>query len=153
MQLHQPSIPLSPRCCCVHFRLPRSILHNGLLAASGTRLQTTGAVFGVGIYLSTDFNVAYSFSKAQQGWAGSSIGRHLRCVLLCEVSRDVLQQGQSSGTAQGSSRCGQQHQKQYKQQLSSGTLQWHVEALLLVTVVARQLDCSGPALMAASRSG
>lgn len=80
-----------------------SILHNGLLAASGTRLQTTGAVFGVGIYLSTDFNVAYSFSKAQQGWAGSSIGRHLRCVLLCEVSRDVLQQGQSSGTAQGSS--------------------------------------------------
>jgi poly[ADP-ribose] polymerase 16 len=82
-------------------------LHNGLLAASGTRLQTTGAVFGVGIYLSTDFNVAYSFSKSQQGWAGSSIGRHLRCVLLCEVDRQVAQQGQSNCAAQGnSSRCG-----------------------------------------------
>jgi poly[ADP-ribose] polymerase 16 len=86
-------------CIC---RLP-SILHNGLLAASGTRLQTTGAVFGVGIYLSTDFNVAYSFSKSQQGWAGSSIGRHLRCVLLCDVPKDLALQGQgssSSSTAQ-----------------------------------------------------
>jgi poly[ADP-ribose] polymerase 16 len=91
----------SPDCLC-------SILHNGLLAASGTRLQTSGALFGVGIYLSTDFNVAYSFSKSQQGWAGSSIGRHLRCVLLCEVDAEVAQQGQSNGTAQGnsSSRCG-----------------------------------------------
>ncbi|KAF6266787.1 hypothetical protein COO60DRAFT_1632828 [Scenedesmus sp. NREL 46B-D3] len=80
-----------------------SILHNGLLAASGTRLQTTGAVFGVGIYLSTDFNVAYSFSKAQQGWAGSSIGRHLRCVLLCDVDRGVALQGQSNNTAAGNS--------------------------------------------------
>jgi poly[ADP-ribose] polymerase 16 len=95
--------------CCIC--IMHSILHNGLLAASGTRLQTTGAVFGVGIYLSTDFSVAYSFSKAQQGWAGSSIGRHLRCVLLCQVAKEVAQQdnSQSNSSAQGNSRCDQQH--------------------------------------------
>lgn len=66
-----------------------SILHNGLLAASGTRLQSTGAVFGSGIYLAQDFDVAYAFCKAREGWIGSSIGHHLRCVLLCEVAENM----------------------------------------------------------------
>lgn len=72
-----------------------SILHNGLMAASGTRLQGTGAVFGSGVYLAQDFNVAYSFSRAREGWCGSGIGRHLRCVLLCEVDTDMAVQGGS----------------------------------------------------------
>lgn len=74
-----------------------SILHNGLLAASGTRLQSTGAVFGSGIYLAQDFNVAYSFCRPREGWFGSSIGKHLRCVLLCYVNTDTALQG--SGVA------------------------------------------------------
>lgn len=65
---------------CVH-----GILQQGLLAASGTRLQSTGAAFGHGVYLSTDFATSFAFSAAREGWQGSSIGRYLRCVLLCEV--------------------------------------------------------------------
>lgn len=80
-----------------------SILHNGLLAASGTRLQTTGAIFGCGVYLSSDFNVAYSFCKAREAWANSCIGKHLRCVLLCQVDRSAAVEGRGTDVA-GSNR-------------------------------------------------
>eukprot|EP00775_Hariotina_reticulata_P010291 gene10291-10450_t len=70
-----------------------SILHNGLLAASGTRLQTSGAAFGSGIYLSTDFDVAYAFSKGAEAWQSSCIGRQLRCVLLCDVDPEAAVHG------------------------------------------------------------
>jgi hypothetical protein len=66
-----------------------SILHQGLLTASGTRLQTTGAVFGQGIYLSTDFSTAFSFTKVRDAWQHSMLGRYLRCVLVCDVAADA----------------------------------------------------------------
>lgn len=78
------------------FRNMHSILHNGLLAASGTKLQSTGAVFGSGIYLAEDFNVAYAFCTAREGWSASIIGKHLRCVLLCDVDTDIAVQGGST---------------------------------------------------------
>jgi hypothetical protein len=70
-----------------------SILHNGLLAASGTRLQTYGAVFGSGVYLSSDFDVAFAFSKGAEAWGSSCIGRQLRCVLLCDVDPAAAMHG------------------------------------------------------------
>jgi poly[ADP-ribose] polymerase 16 len=66
-----------------------SILHQGLLAASGTRLQTTGAVFGQGIYLSTDFSTAFQYTKGREGWQHSTLGGQLRCVLVCEVAEEA----------------------------------------------------------------
>eukprot|EP00878_Enallax_costatus_P031424 GHUV01034367.1.p1 GENE.GHUV01034367.1~~GHUV01034367.1.p1 ORF type:complete len:237 (+),score=61.79 GHUV01034367.1:678-1388(+) len=101
---HSSSSPHStiirgPKTAAYHgtdFRNVHSILHNGLLAASGTRLQSTGAVFGSGIYLAENFNVAYSFCTAREGWCGSSIGKYLRCVLLCEVDMDTAVRGSST---------------------------------------------------------
>ena len=78
---------------CIH-----SILQQGLLAASGTRLQTTGAAFGQGIYLSTDFDTAFAYTKGREAWHNSTLGRHLRCVLVCEVAEHaaVQQKGTSA---------------------------------------------------------
>lgn len=69
-----------------------SILQQGLLAASGTRLQVNGALFGQGLYLSTDFNTAFSFTKGREAWHNSTLGRHLRCVLVCEVAEQAALQ-------------------------------------------------------------
>jgi poly[ADP-ribose] polymerase 16 len=82
------------------FSAVHSILHQGLLTASGTRLQTTGAVFGQGIYLSTDFSTAFQFTKGRQAWPHSTLGRHLRCVLVCEVAEEatVSQPGTKAGS-------------------------------------------------------
>lgn len=82
------------------FSAMHSILQQGLLAASGTRLQTTGAVFGQGIYLSTDFTTAFQFTKGRPAWQHSMLGRHLRCVLVCEVAEaaTVSQTGTQSGS-------------------------------------------------------
>lgn len=74
-----------------------SILHQGLLAASGTRLQTTGAAFGQGIYLSTDFSTAFQYTKGRKAWQHSGLGQHLRCVLVCGVDQQaVAPQGDGS---------------------------------------------------------
>ena len=74
----------------------RSVLHTGLLNLSGTKLERTGAAFGQGIYLSTELTVAYSFCEpADVRWPGCSLGRRLRCLLLCGVEREHAQQ---SGT-------------------------------------------------------
>lgn len=62
-----------------------SIMHAGLQCASGTNLQRTGAIFGEGIYFSTEYSVAYSFSKPAVGWKNSLLGQKLRCLLVCEV--------------------------------------------------------------------
>lgn len=80
-----------------------SILHTGLLSASGTRLQTTGAVWGHGVYLSTDFSTAFQFTKGRRAWQHSSLGQHLRCVLVCEVAEQATQRAGAGG---GNSRWG-----------------------------------------------
>lgn len=85
------------------FSAVHSILHQGLLAASGTRLQTTGAVFGQGIYLSTDFATSFQFTKGRPAWQHSTLGANLRCVLVCEVAEQATLPSHSS-TARSDSR-------------------------------------------------
>lgn len=41
-----------------------SIIRNGLKVMSGTLLQTTGAAYGSGIYMSDDFNMSYGYCKS-----------------------------------------------------------------------------------------
>lgn len=62
------------------------ILRCGLLNMSGTRLQRNGAIFGEGIYFSTDPTVAITFCSAGEGWERSSFGPRARYLLLCEVA-------------------------------------------------------------------
>lgn len=85
------------------FSAVHSILHQGLLAASGTRLQTTGAVFGQGIYLSTDFATSFQFTKGRPAWQHSTLGANLRCVLVCEVAEQATLPSHGS-TARSDSR-------------------------------------------------
>ncbi|KAL4447186.1 hypothetical protein ABPG77_007219 [Micractinium sp. CCAP 211/92] len=73
-----------------------SILNNGLLNASGTRLERTGAAFGKGIYFSTELPVAFSFCQPADGWVHSTLGRRLRCVLVCSIDREHAQGAHNS---------------------------------------------------------
>eukprot|EP00850_Spirogloea_muscicola_P011695 SM000073S21471 [mRNA] locus=s73:535288:537284:+ [translate_table: standard] len=63
-----------------------SILRCGLLNMSGTRLQKNGAMFGDGVYLTTDAAVALAFSSPADIWERSALGGHTRYLLLCEVA-------------------------------------------------------------------
>jgi len=77
-----------------------SILRCGLLNMSNTQLQRNGAMFGEGVYLSTDPAVAYSFCKAGDGWEQSYFGSRVRYLLVCEVARPSHHSdSSSSGTA------------------------------------------------------
>eukprot|EP00249_Psilotum_nudum_P009412 c21919_g1_i1 orf=44-751(-) len=64
-----------------------SIVRCGLLNLSNTNLQRNGAIFGGGIYLSTDPMVALGFSKASDGWHLSCFGQRIKYLLVCEVAR------------------------------------------------------------------
>lgn len=67
-----------------------SIIRTGLLPASGTKLERTGAVYGNGIYLAKDLPVAYAFCNAGERWKGSALapkGTRLRCLLVCSVDQ------------------------------------------------------------------
>eukprot|EP01018_Ginkgo_biloba_P036000 Gb_24116 [translate_table: standard] len=64
-----------------------SIMRCGLLNLSNTTLQRNGAIFGEGIYLSTDIRVALSFSKSKEGWEHSCLGERLKYLLVCEIAR------------------------------------------------------------------
>ncbi|KAF5836454.1 hypothetical protein DUNSADRAFT_5901 [Dunaliella salina] len=74
-----------------------SILNTGLINASGTRLQRTGAAFGDGIYLSTRHSVAYSFSRPSDSWKKSALGTRMRCLLVCEVDMDKIDEASAAG--------------------------------------------------------
>lgn len=69
-----------------------SILRCGLLILSNSSLQRNGAIFGEGIYLSSDPVVALGFSKPGKGWECSHFGQRARYLLVCEVAmgRQVL---------------------------------------------------------------
>ena len=56
------------------FERLHSIISTGLQPASGTRLQRNGANHGGGIYLSTDYGVAWSFCE-------SGFGRRIRLTV------------------------------------------------------------------------
>ncbi|BBN10927.1 poly [ADP-ribose] polymerase 16 [Marchantia polymorpha subsp. ruderalis] len=64
-----------------------SILRCGLLNMSKTPLQRNGAMFGEGVYLSTDLSVALTFSKSGESWERSCLGSKVSYVLLCEIAR------------------------------------------------------------------
>lgn len=64
-----------------------SILRCGLLILSNSSLQRNGAIFGEGIYLSTDLAVALGFCKPGTGWERSFFGQRARFLLLCEVAK------------------------------------------------------------------
>ena len=65
-----------------------SILRRGLESKSGTKEQTSGAIFGQGIYFSDDLRVARMFSGVGRGWGRSAMGEALEVVGLYEVIND-----------------------------------------------------------------
>ncbi|EFJ41185.1 hypothetical protein VOLCADRAFT_107792 [Volvox carteri f. nagariensis] len=85
-----------------HLENLHSIIHTGLQSMSGTRLQRTGANFGAGIYLSTNYDTAFSFCQPCDSWPRSRFGSKLRALLVCEVDRDkyTLGRGPGSGPSQ-----------------------------------------------------
>jgi len=67
------------------------IMQNGLMAMSGTALQTSGARFGPGVYLTQDPALALEYS------GGSKANRTLT-ILVCEViTSDLNQYSKSNG--------------------------------------------------------
>ncbi|GMH39851.1 hypothetical protein BSKO_07755 [Bryopsis sp. KO-2023] len=65
-----------------------SIMQNGLLNLSNTRLQRHGAAFGEGIYLGSDIATSNQFAAAAAGWKNSDLGDRIRCIFVCDVAQD-----------------------------------------------------------------
>ena len=84
-----------------------SIIRSGLVPASNTKLERTGAAFGNGIYLAKDLAVSYAFSSpAGQRWKGSTLvpeGTRLRCILVCQVEQSSTNSSQLSSSQLSSS--------------------------------------------------
>uniref|UniRef100_A0A8C3XCW7 Poly [ADP-ribose] polymerase n=1 Tax=Cyanoderma ruficeps TaxID=181631 RepID=A0A8C3XCW7_9PASS len=76
-----------------HIENWHSILRNGLVVASNTRLQLHGAMFGSGIYLSPLSSISFGYSGQQSQFLQS---RNLKCIALCEVitSPDLHKHGE-----------------------------------------------------------
>uniref|UniRef100_A0A8L0DJW4 Poly [ADP-ribose] polymerase n=1 Tax=Oncorhynchus mykiss TaxID=8022 RepID=A0A8L0DJW4_ONCMY len=83
-----------------HIENWHSILRNGLVVASNTRLQLHGAIYGSGIYLSPMSSISFGYSGILSlGWSNSIRSgstkkgqqpqflqsRNLKCIALCEV--------------------------------------------------------------------
>ena len=66
-----------------------SIVRRGLESKSGTREQTSGAIFGKGIYFSDDLRVARMFSSVQTAWGRSLLGDRLEVVGMYELVMDA----------------------------------------------------------------
>lgn len=76
-----------------------SIIRNGLVNASGTKLQTTGAVYGPGIYLSPYASVSYKYSFMTGDRNPRTITEEdgiphngFACIAICEVINEGLKQ-------------------------------------------------------------
>lgn len=98
---------------CFHgtpFARLHSILHNGLLNATGTRAAANGALFGAGIYASTDLGTALAFTAPARGWARSALGRRLRCALACRATGAAAAHGRRAPGAGGSDNGGGEKQ-------------------------------------------
>ena len=87
-----------------------SILRRGLESKSGTREQTSGALFGRGIYFSDDLRVARMFSNVQSAWPQSLLGDRLEVVGMYELAMDEagVRMGEEvvKGTVNGGGRGG-----------------------------------------------
>ncbi|PNH06576.1 Poly [ADP-ribose] polymerase 6 [Tetrabaena socialis] len=94
-----------PRSCIAyhgtHLENLHSIVHTGLQNLSGTRLQRTGANFGAGIYLSTNYDTAFSFCQPCPSWPRSRYGTKLRVLLVCEVDLDRVTTERDRDVASG----------------------------------------------------
>ena len=65
-----------------------SIVRRGLESKSGTKEQTSGAMFGKGIYFSDDLRVARMFSGVQSAWPHSLLADRLEVVGMYELVMD-----------------------------------------------------------------
>uniref|UniRef100_A0A8C7MR19 Poly [ADP-ribose] polymerase n=1 Tax=Oncorhynchus kisutch TaxID=8019 RepID=A0A8C7MR19_ONCKI len=84
-----------------HIENWHSILRNGLVVASNTRLQLHGAIYGSGIYISPMSSISFGYSGTQKTYRNFSCvllqstkkgqqpqflqSRNLKCIALCEV--------------------------------------------------------------------
>jgi hypothetical protein len=66
-----------------------SIVRNGLAVYSHQPLQTSGAYYGSGIYLSPEPNTALTYGSTSHSslWPQSTLGDSPTCLLVCEVAR------------------------------------------------------------------
>lgn len=65
------------------------ILHCGLQSKSGTKEQTSGAIYGHGIYLSDELRVSRMFSKVSSVvWDHSMFGSKVECIGVYDVLND-----------------------------------------------------------------
>ena len=64
-----------------------SIFRRGLANCSGTKLQTSGAAYGSGVYLALDSGTSMGFAKSGTFWSKSTIAGtgQLKCLAICEV--------------------------------------------------------------------
>jgi hypothetical protein len=65
-----------------------SIIRNGLQNRSWTKEMKSGAIFGSGIYLSTDLSLSRMFTKLNSGWKGCPLGTALEIVGVYEIIDD-----------------------------------------------------------------
>uniref|UniRef100_A0A8C1NMC3 Poly [ADP-ribose] polymerase n=2 Tax=Cyprinus carpio TaxID=7962 RepID=A0A8C1NMC3_CYPCA len=71
-----------------HIENWHSILRNGLVVASNTRLQLHGAIYGIGIYLSPLSSISFGYSGLKTFISQNPQflqSRNLKCIALCEV--------------------------------------------------------------------
>uniref|UniRef100_A0A8C6UJ91 Poly [ADP-ribose] polymerase n=1 Tax=Neogobius melanostomus TaxID=47308 RepID=A0A8C6UJ91_9GOBI len=80
-----------------HIENWHSILRNGLVNASYTKLQLHGAAYGKGIYLSPNSGISFGYSgKNEEPAHGRFLkSKNINCVALCEVvlSKELQQHG------------------------------------------------------------
>ncbi|KAK2501661.1 hypothetical protein MC885_007276, partial [Smutsia gigantea] len=80
-----------------HIENWHSILRNGLVNASYTKLQLHGAAYGKGIYLSPISSISFGYSVCHTRSIQSRFlqSRNLNCIALCEVitSKDLQKHG------------------------------------------------------------
>ena len=64
-----------------------NILRKGLINCSNTKLMTTGAAYGPGIYMARESSTSFGYSRVGSSWSKSQFGNSssLRCVMICEV--------------------------------------------------------------------
>ncbi|KAF0972282.1 hypothetical protein FDP41_009185 [Naegleria fowleri] len=64
-----------------------SILRKGLVNASNTKLMTTGAAYGPGIYMARESSTSFGYSRVGSSWSKSQFvnSNTLRCIMICEV--------------------------------------------------------------------
>lgn len=78
-----------------------SIIRNGLVNASGTKLQVNGAAYGSGIYMSPNASVSYGYStmcdsgKAVPAKDSDEIPTNFLCIAICEVIEESIQKNSS----------------------------------------------------------